>query len=389
MDKRAKDTARLPGNTAFKQRAQNKRETGSRLELAGHISLVFIGIAAVILALQSMRIILAPIALGLLLGTLLLPFSNRLERAGLSSAGAAVVSLLLLITGIVSLFIALSVPASVWMDRIPAILYRVSQSFSDWKAALSGATALGEFLSELALDEDALKEEITEAKPIAIAVVSVPAFLMQLLIFFATAYFFLLTRKDIRAKTLRACFRNRTRLRLARAFREIERSLVTYLGQITLINIGLGLATTIAMWLLGLPTPYLWGVLAAVLNYIMYVGPAIMTGILLMVGLTLSGQPVDIFLPAIAYLVINLIEANFVTPYFLGRNLIGNPFLVFLSLVLWIWLWGPAGGFIAVPVLLMIQSVVYHKVLHAQSPSRGLRQPPSKELQTSQMAAVN
>ena len=112
------------------------------------------------------------------------------------------------------------------------------------------------------------------------------------------------------------------------------------------------------MWFLGVPSPLLWGVLAALLNYVVYLGPAFMTAILFLVGLSLGGTLLEIATPAIVFLTLNLIEANLVTPNIIGRRMTLNPFIVFLSLAFWLWIWGPVGGFIAVPALLILHALV-------------------------------
>ena len=100
--------------------------------------------------------------------------------------------------------------------------------------------------------------------------------------------------------------------------------------------------------------------MAGALNYIIYIGPFAMVLILLGVGLASFFNPLAILAPVAAYLALDFMEAHFVTPMTLGRRLTLNPFVVFLSLAFWLWLWGPIGGFIAVPALLVAYAVVKH-----------------------------
>ncbi|MGE0231772.1 MAG: AI-2E family transporter, partial [Flavobacteriaceae bacterium] len=64
-----------------------------------------------------------------------------------------------------------------------------------------------------------------------------------------------------------------------------------------------------------------------------------------------------VFLPPLIYLFFNFLEAQFVTPYVIGRNVTLNPFIVFLAIVFWLWLWGPVGGFVAVPLVLIFYTI--------------------------------
>jgi hypothetical protein len=108
----------------------------------------------------------------------------------------------------------------------------------------------------------------------------------------------------------------------------------------------------------GLPSPILWGVLAFVLNYIPYVGQAVMIAILLAVGFATQPDIIMVLAPILCYFVINFIDGNIAFPTFVGRSVTLNPFLIFLSIVFWIWVWGPVGSLMAVPSLIILQSVL-------------------------------
>jgi predicted PurR-regulated permease PerM len=109
--------------------------------------------------------------------------------------------------------------------------------------------------------------------------------------------------------------------------------------------------------IMGMPGPYVWGLVAALLNYILYIGPAVFAVSVLLGGLLAFDGAMGV-VPAVAYVCINGIEGNFVTPTLVGKNMAVNPLLVFLSLVFWLWLWGPLGGIVAIPILLYILAVV-------------------------------
>ncbi|MDF2983594.1 MAG: family transporter, partial [Devosia sp.] len=133
-----------------------------------------------------------------------------------------------------------------------------------------------------------------------------------------------------------------------------------YLLTISSVNLGVGAVVTLMTWAVGLPSPLRWGAMAAVLNYIPFIGQAFMALVLFLVGLGTSGELFGGLLPMALYFGINFIEGNFVTPNLLGRTMTINPFMIFLSLTFWIWAWGPVGGLIAVPSLLVLYSIVTH-----------------------------
>jgi predicted PurR-regulated permease PerM len=128
----------------------------------------------------------------------------------------------------------------------------------------------------------------------------------------------------------------------------------------TLINVSLGVATAGVMMLWGMPNPYLWGVLAAVLNYFPYVGPG-MTLLVISIVATVSfpdlGRIAGI---AGSFVALATVEGQIVQPLLVGRRLAVNPLVVFLSLWFGGLFWGIAGIVLATPTLLAIKVVAAH-----------------------------
>ena len=133
--------------------------------------------------------------------------------------------------------------------------------------------------------------------------------------------------------------------------RETEASISTYLFTVTLVNLGLGLVVALVMHLVGMPNPLLWGALAGLAEFVPYLGATVMLIMLSLAGLVTFPQLGHAMLVPGAYLAVNLVQANFVTPTVLGRRLTLNPVAILLGLVFWWWLWGVGGAFIAVPIL--------------------------------------
>ena len=104
-----------------------------------------------------------------------------------------------------------------------------------------------------------------------------------------------------------------------------------------------------------------------------------MAVILLGVGLATWDSPPTIFLPMLAFLTLNMIEAQFVTPQVIGRSVTLNPFFVFLSLSFWIWIWGPAGGLLAVPFLLIGNAVLRNSLPVRGAPGTRIVHNPDKK----------
>ena len=128
----------------------------------------------------------------------------------------------------------------------------------------------------------------------------------------------------------------------------------------TIINIGLGCATTIVMMAWGMPTPYLWGALAAGFNYIPYVGAATTLAIVTVVAMVSFTDLTHIFGVAGSYLALATLEGQIVQPLFVGRRLDVNPLVVFLALWFGGLFWGVAGILLATPILVTLKVLAEH-----------------------------
>jgi len=127
-----------------------------------------------------------------------------------------------------------------------------------------------------------------------------------------------------------------------------------------LINVGLGLATTAVMIGWGMPTPYLWGVMAALLNFIPYAGSAttlLVLTVVAVVSFTSLGRILGV---AGSYLVLTTIEGQIVQPLLVGRRLAVNPLVVFLALWFGGMFWGIPGILLATPTLVAIKVIAEH-----------------------------
>lgn len=341
--------------------------------LLARVSVIILAVLALVGAMDYGEVIIAPVALGVVIGLMVAPAAEALERAGLSSwlSSAAVVLMLLFI--IMAAIIGFSVPISGWVQKAPEIWQSLQFRISDWKAALSSLNEFRQRLGEAAGQVTHMRVTVDEGSGVESVITLAPAYVAQVLLFLASLYFFVATRDNFRATVLTLCVTRSLRWRTARIFRDVEQMMSRYLFSITIINIGLGLSVSLALWLIGMPSPLLWGMLAAVLNYVVYVGPAVMVGLLLAASLATYQDTMAILIPPAVYLGLNLIESQFVTPRLLGSSMTINPFLIFLSLTFWLWLWGPVGGFIAVPSLLIVSAALRNILPALPTPAAGVR----------------
>ncbi|MDO8358462.1 MAG: AI-2E family transporter, partial [Devosia sp.] len=104
-----------------------------------------------------------------------------------------------------------------------------------------------------------------------------------------------------------------------------------------------------------------------------FIGQATMLVVTFLIALGTRDGLASALLPAACYWGLSFLESQVVTPNLLGRTMTINPFLIFLSLTFWLWAWGPVGGLVAVPSLLVLHSVVTHIVPTRAAPPARVR----------------
>jgi predicted PurR-regulated permease PerM len=142
--------------------------------------------------------------------------------------------------------------------------------------------------------------------------------------------------------------------------RETEAQISLYLFTTTLINLGVGVATGLAMYLLGLPNAVLWGVVAAVLNFVPYVGAVANIILLALAAFVAFDDTGHALLVPGTFLALNLIESNLVTPMIYGNRMKLNTVALFIGLVFWWYIWGIAGAILAVPIMATVKIACDH-----------------------------
>jgi predicted PurR-regulated permease PerM len=301
------------------------------------------------------RDFLLPITVAVMLNFLLTPAVTALKRLGLPPpAGAAVI--LLLFFGVVALGVyRIWDPAMEWVQRMPATLAQLEVELSDIQAPLEAIREAGERVEALARggEEPSSGERVREASPGFGDVIL--ANLRRLLTGGIVAIFllyFLLALDDLFLRKLAGVLPTLSDRRKAVLIVETtERDISRFVFLRTVTNAGLGLAVGVACWLLGMPNPVLWGVLAGVLNYVPYLGGLVGYVIVGFVALTAFDSVGRALMVPGAYVLLNTLEGNLVTPLILGRELALNPVMIFTWLIFWAWIWGIPGALLAIPLL--------------------------------------
>jgi len=168
----------------------------------------------------------------------------------------------------------------------------------------------------------------------------------------ALLYFLLAHGDDLLRSIMRSLPDFTARRKLVEVIQNVQEGLGSYLAQVTTINAGLGIAVGTAMWMLGMPAPALWGVMAFAFNFIPIVGAIAGAGIIFVVALVNFEPTYYAFVVALTFLTLTSLEGQFITPSILGRSMSMSPVLVFLSISIWGWMWGIMGVFLSIPILI-------------------------------------
>ena len=339
---------------------------------------------AVVFLLKEAQPLLLPVASAVVLTFVLSPSVRWLRRRGLPEYGGALLLVATLVGGSLLVGSALVQPASQWWDRAPSAIDRLLERFDQLRKTIpllappppqpasepaAAASAARAKPRPKGIDihvaepppppRDPLKERIaSESLALTGAVLGrAVSFGLSLAATVILLYFLLASEHWMIVRTVEAIPKRRDRAIVLCAVRAAQRQIAVYIGAVAVINLVVAALTALAMMWIGLPNPVLWGTTAAVLAFIPYLGPLLITLLLLLAGSVTFGTGWEMLGPPAAFLVLHGIEANFLSPLIMGHRLQVRPVFVFLAVMVWGWLWGIAGAFLAVPLLLGLRAV--------------------------------
>jgi predicted PurR-regulated permease PerM len=328
------------------------------IERLAHFSVIVIGIIVLFSALNTLESIFAPLTLALMTGVVLSPLTDFWEDRGLPSLVSALIGLTLTLLALTGLGLVFYPLIAQLVEQAPKVWSDMQDSIKMISAMLRDLSAMGDSVSEAVSPTTSTTTATTAPDGVGLpsitdALLFAPAVLSQILIFAGALFFFLLTRTEIYNWAALKLSNQGERAQTALKLRNAERYVSRYFGTITLINMGLGTCVATGLQMLGMPGAVLWGVVAFLLNFVVYLGPAFIFVALLFAGVAAFDGGMALA-PTLVYVFLNSIEAQFITPTLVGRKMAVNPLLVFLALVFGIWLWGPIGGIVAIPLLIWV-----------------------------------
>lgn len=344
--------------TAVEELHGERNRLLSALVLTTAIGLVF----AIPFALQAGAEFFMPLTAAIVIAIVLVPFLEWMERHHLPSPLAAFLALMSFLLIANTALVLIIVPAADWVqllpDRIDRIrsnldpiidVYAQFQHFVDEMVQMM-TTGPGAAAQTAAIEAPhSLFQYVTTAAPAA---------MLQLLFAILVIFFFLSGWTSLRKETIRSRESFDGAMALARVIQNVVDATSRYVLTIATINMMLGASVALSLMLIGMPSPLMWGGIVAILNFVPYLGPIVAAILLSIGGLMTFDEPGMAFLPAIIQVTLHLIEANVLTPIILGGRLRMNPLLILVSLSFWGWIWGTPGALLAVPLLIIIRTVL-------------------------------
>ena len=315
---------------------------------------------ATVFLLEHARPLLLPIAIAIVFTFVLAAPVRALQRAGIHEYIGSGLVIAAVLGVAVLLLMLVAAPAAAWWARAPLIVHDLVEALQGWRDALfpyappaSLARAPSAPPPVDPLGEQLASEGWTFTR---LAIGQTISFALSAAATVILLYFLLASERWLVMRTVAVVRRPRSRALILSGVRQAQRDIGLFISSMSLINVALGVATGLALWAIDLPNPVLWGTTTAVLAFIPYLGPLMITGLLLLAGSVAFGTGVEMLGPPAAFLLLHGIEANFLSPIFMGHRLRLRPVFVFPSVMVWGWLWGIAGAFLAVPLLLALRA---------------------------------
>ena len=318
------------------------------------VAIVGLFLLGLLYTLYFARGFLLPIAIAVLLNLLLSPVVRGLKRLRIPTAFGAALIVVAMLGLVGSAIYALAGPAEELVAKGPASLQKATARIRQLRRPMEQVNRTAEQVVRATQGR-------TEGQPTEVVVRgptvgsrllgATRSFLTSALSIVMLLYFLLATGDLFTLKLVRVLPQFGDRKRAVSIINATEASVSKYLGTVALLNLGQGVVVWIAMSTIGLPNAELWGALAGIAEFVPYVGALVMVAVLTVAGLaTFDDLGRALMVPG-AFLLINIVQANVVSPLVMGRRLALNPVAIFIGLAFWLWVWGLPGAFLAVPII--------------------------------------
>lgn len=339
-------------------------------------SLAVIAVLASIYALHWASAVFIPLLLGLMFSYALSPVVDRLQRWHVPRALAAAVLLIAVVGSLGSMVYSLSDDATALLESLPDAAQKLRDSMRVTRGAPEGR--MEKVQRAAAKIEQAVEETGSAAPPASKSVTRVqierPHFNIkdylwsgtlglvglvgQAMVVFFVTFFLLASGDSFRRKMVKIAGPTFSKKKITiQVLDEITGHIQRYLLVQILTSVLVGVATWLAFLWIGLEHAAVWGVAAAVLDLVPYLGSIVTSSGAALVGFLQFGTLGMAALVGGASLVIHTFSGNLVTPWLVSRASRMNPVVIFVGVLAWGWLWGIWGLLLGAPLLMAVKAV--------------------------------
>lgn len=360
--KHARDEAPDSQHNEGKADLQDLLPTQRSLDIRS-VSLTGLFILAIFYSLYFARDFILPILLAWVLSSLLAPVVRALKRVRIAEPLSALLIISALLGTLTLGIYRMSEPVASWIQRAPQVLTDVRaklQNFIRPVAEVQETTKEIEKMAGLGNEQQAAAVELKKPGLGQVVFSGAKDFVLSGGVMLILLYFLLASGDLFLLKLVKVLPTLDNKKVAVEIYRRIEKDVSTYLSVVTLIYIGFGFIIGVAMYLLGMPNPWLWGVMAAVLSYIPYLGALVGLTTVTLVAILTFEDVFRIVLVPLVYFTVDTVQANLIFPMALGRRLALNPVMIFIWLIFCGWIWGITGALLAVPLLAIIKIICDH-----------------------------
>ncbi|TIP02738.1 MAG: AI-2E family transporter [Mesorhizobium sp.] len=314
-------------------------------------------------ALYFARAFFMPVMLAFLLALTLTPIVRFLRKHGIPEVVSATLLVLLSIFIFAAAGYLLSGPVIELINNSYSIGQQLTERLAPFKRPLERMMDLAhqlEALTETSQEPGLQRVAVAPSGILSTAASNILEAGTAITIVFVLSLFLLASGTLFYEKIVQSFASMTQKKRALRIVYDVESEISHYLLTVSIINVSLGTVIGLGLWGLGMPNPLVWGAMAALLNFLPYVG-ALMTVLIVAVIALISFDTIAYALLAPAFVVLcDIIEGQFVTPMVVGRRLEINAVAIFIAIAFWSWLWGFVGALMAVPLLVVIKVFCDH-----------------------------
>lgn len=305
-------------------------------------------------------VVFLPLTTAIILTIILSPLADRLAGWGLPNVLASLIALLAFFAILLLALALILQPAVALFDSVPAMVETVGERFAALRDEFAWLALANEQIANLMGQSGAREVVLASPSMIEQLAFATPSVLIEVLLTLLMTFFMVEARVRLRRHLLFDRASYGTSIKAARVMREIQDRVAAYILTVAWINGCVGVVVAFGAWMLGVEAPVMWGGLAALLNFLPYIGPLIMTALLTLFGIGTAETLLLGLVPAAAYLGLHTVESNVITPSVLGARFTMNPVMILIALSYFSWIWGVFGALLSVPILLMLTAFFDH-----------------------------